>query len=1283
MNIKLNQGGSDPNFYKRNYVDVLNIITPKIYQTEDLALSGLQFSPLDTLLESHINLAKNINTVFNISGVGKGAEFISLSGASQFFIKQNNLTNITTQEFEEKILSPLGKSLKDFNKESDFRSYVEDTLIPNIRLNKPNYLFGLSTQASAHDYLINNLSWLYLLNTSANGNLAFQPSTLVVDRIVDNFFYYNPITLNEALKDVATYIWKNYTTCSLFSTYELIPSMFLSGTGRYVSGTQQLDKLHTLIDVLYSPLYLDAKDTRVRDVFELYNSTSKFNKDTTQAGPYSKFLQAISYSMYDVDDQISKLNLLYDIDRCPDEYLPRIADLIGWELLGADSNKWRGQLKNAMIVYKSKGTKKALKLTLESVFGDTSFNVSSEITELYESYIPNLIYYCLATECSALNSHESWTLSKALEAGVPVTSYSYTDMDHNIRTVVDAILRECFSLYPQNFTIGGVPFSVNSEYDYRGVVNNIPPWELIKYYRYCDIDPRMMNFLEERLTSLGVPRYVVNGFKTYVNQNILTGTSILSVKNGWLFFTSGVNYPPNRESILRNFEKDKVKYLPLWNSKSSSFNLSLEASSFEFSTYAKSLFTSNGLKSILKAIYEYTPAHSIPLVDLNITDEDTAGYDEYVCNNVTYSPSSDVFTASSVFAGFSRVGMNMSSLNRDFSRREVDSLGDGVFLSGIGLSGLDRTSVRRRNYQNLINKGGWYDRTGFNMPGYYAGSDVQNFNSYIPLGYIPSAGKFAPVATYQSFLYDRLSSITIPEVYARCEGLNSENQFYGVYSSATFPVRGTSSVDGNYCVRYSTRGECDPIIPVMHRKMQSNAYTLAEEFVSNFGYQGLDPSVYNVIQCISNSSLTTQPLKTEDFYRFEFGRDLHKLYLNLIKVFGLHSLTRGESRDNGGFNLFSHINGPLLYNGTFNVYGSALNTYPELVTSSYTSEVRLGNSYKNIFSTSALASGTYVASSTSDLYVQKYEFRNPHILSGVELVVPSGVGPNDYFSVYKIDTSFETEDGEDFAIDNTVLKIRSKPSDGLTRVKFNLGTYGLTANKLTPEHNFKVEVPYFIGKDTTNLYGGGGVGVWIHTEPENGYVWSWSNKGVWEIDSVESLTKKRILENLSHYDTMPLNQINVDDISSPSLLIGQSLLDIRNVNSTLFKKNIVEFHTNNNLNKIPNYYNNQVHRLNQVYSVEVFMIPDPVGDSYALIDRVNMLDSTLNEMSSGYTEDELQKVMIFFRENALGLGSRVAQTTSSVFGVSGGSRINYRYHPAFGIFTQNAADAYTIIDISQ
>lgn len=1284
MNIKLNQGGSEKTFFKRNFVDVLDILTPKLYLEEDLSLSGIELSPIDNIIESHINLAKNFNSVFNISGVGKGAEFTSFSGVGQFFIKQNNLTNITTKEFEEKILSPLGKSLKDFNTSAEFRSYVEQTLLPNIRLNKPTYLFNLATQASAHDYLLNTLSWMYILNTSAQGNLAFQPSTLVANRIVDNIYYSDTVTLNEALKDVTTYIWKNYTTCSLFPSIRLIPTAFLSGTGRYVSGTQQLDKLHTLIDVIYSPLFADAKDTRVRDIFELYNSTNKFAKATVRAGPFSKFLRALSYSIYDIDDQVSRLNLLYDIDKCPEEYLPRIADLIGWELLGVDPNKWRMQLKNASTIYKAKGTKKALKLALDATFGETSFDVSSEITELYESYIPNLLYYCLATDCSALKDHSTWTLSKAIAAGVPTSSYSYTDMDHNIKTVVDSIIQEAYFSYPQNFSIGGVPYNPDTLYDYRGTVRNIPPWELVKYYRYCDLDVRMINFFEQRLLSLGVSPSLVSGFVSYIKQNTIQGSTTLSVKNGWLLFTSGVNYPPNRDSILRNFEKDKVKYLPLWNSKSSSFNLSLDASSFEFNTYAKSIFTSNGLKSLIRTIYEFTPAHAIPLVDLGISDQDTADYDESICNTVNYSLSSDLFSGSSIVAGYAKQSMQMSSLNRTFSRTDVDSLADTVFLNGSSISDLDRTNTRRRNYQNLINKSGWYDRTGFNMPGYYAASTTQNYNSYIPLGYIPSAGKFSQIATYQSFLFDRLSSITVPSVYDRCENLNSNNQYYGVYSSATFPIRGTSSINNNYCSRYATRSECDPIIPVIHKRLQKNTLDKANELIAASGYFGYDPSVYNVARILANSSIPVQPLDDNSFFNFEFGRGIHKLYNSLIKDFGFHSLTRGESRENGGFNLFSHTYGPLLYNGPLNVLGSALGAYPELLTTSYTLEKRLGLNNYNIFNANAAVSGTYIASSTSSLYVNKYEFRNPHILSGVELIVPSGVTDTDYFSIYKIDTSYETEDSEDFAVDNTVIKIRSKPSDGLTRVKFNLKTYGPNQNKFIPNHEFSLSLPYFVGKNISNLYGGGGIGVWIHTEPENGYIWSWSNKGIWEIDSVASLTKKRITENLSHYSTIPLQQVDLNTISTPSLQTGDTLLDIRNINSKFFKTLSLKFNTINNLITPPSYYNLSPHRLDQSYSVEVFMIPDPIGDSYVLFDSVDMIDNTLNNQTTGYKEDDLQKILIFFRENALGLGSRVAATTSAVYGVSGGSRINYRYHPFFGTHTYVAGhDSFSIVEITR
>jgi hypothetical protein len=63
MNIKLNQGGSEKTFFKRNFVDVLDILTPKLYLEEDLSLSGIELSPIDNIIESHINLAKNLKSL--------------------------------------------------------------------------------------------------------------------------------------------------------------------------------------------------------------------------------------------------------------------------------------------------------------------------------------------------------------------------------------------------------------------------------------------------------------------------------------------------------------------------------------------------------------------------------------------------------------------------------------------------------------------------------------------------------------------------------------------------------------------------------------------------------------------------------------------------------------------------------------------------------------------------------------------------------------------------------------------------------------------------------------------------------------------------------------------------------------------------------------------------------------------------------------------------------------------------------------------------------------------
>jgi len=1279
MSIKLSQGGSDKNFFKRSYVDVLNILVPKIYGQEDLNLSGLQYSPLDNIIESHINLAKNINSVFNISAVGKGEEFSTFSGTSQFFIKQNNITNISTKEFEKNILAPLQLSLRNFSTESAFRNFIESDLLPNIRLNSPTYLFGLGSASAAHDYLINNLSWLYILNTSANGNLAFQPSTLVADRFVNNVYYGGTITLNEALKDVTTYIWKNYNVCSLFGSKGLIPTTFLSGTGKYVSGTQQLDKLHTLIDVVYSPLVSDSKDSRVRDAFDLYSSIQSFEKSTVAAGPFTKFLTGISYSIYDIDDQVNKINLLYDIDRCPEEFLPRIADLISWDLIGTDPEKWRIQLKNAVSIYKAKGTKKGLELVLESTFGQTSFSLSSQIDELYESYIPNLLYYCLATESSSFQGFNTWTPEKAQALGI--SNYSYTDMDTNIRYAVDNIIYEAYLLYPQNFFVGNKSFDPNGRYFYRDVINVTPPWELEKYYRYCRIDNRLINYFVDRLSCFGVPVDVIQGFQNLILENTLEASSVLSTNNNWLIFTPSKVSPPNRDDILLNFKKDKVKYLTLWSGKSSSFSISLESSSFTFNKYSTQIFTSEGLKNIFKAVYEFTPAHSIPLITVSVSETDYADYQDYSCAQVQYNVSADLFTPSTLNSGFNRIGANMSSLGRVFGRTEVDSWND--FSGTQALSGLDRTSVRRRNYKNLLPKSGWYDRTGFNMPGYLAPSTFTNYNKYLPLGYIPSSGKFTSIASYESWLFDTLSSITIPSVYDRCENFTSKNTYNGIATSSTFPVRG-ESLDESTCIRYATRGDCDPIIPLIHSKFllraeESIASSLSNGSVNNF--YGLDPSTFNVITSVANSSLDTKPNYQRDFFDFEFGRGVHKLYLTYSKDFGFHDLSRDSTRDNGGFNIYSHTFGPGLFNGNLTVNGSAVNTFPNLFTRSYDTNFILNT--QTIFKSGATASGTSLVTSNT---IETFEYRNRHLLSGIELISPSATSILNEFQIYQIDPQYQTEDTEDFAIDNTLLKIKtvSNPK-GLHRAKFNLSAYGPTPNKLVPNHQFTLTIPHFIGRKSGTRYGGGTLGVWIHTEPENSYIWSWTPENKWQINHTSSITPTYVQDNLLHKNTINLTDVDLETIGAVCAQEIQALVSLRNINKDLFSNFNINFNTLNRSICIPNYYNQgqPVHRLNQQYSIELMMIPDPTQETYILIDKVNLLDDTLNALSTGYTEEEIQKIFLFFRSLAFGVASRNSVVTSGLLCSNGGSRSEYRYHPKFGTYTENSSNAYTTIDIKR
>ena len=91
-------------------------------------------------------------------------------------------------------------------------------------------------------------------------------------------------------------------------TDNIIPTDFVSGSVNisgvtYTSGTQLLDRLKTLVDVVYSPLYLNSPDTKLEDSFTTYLTTSTISDEgtlitaTQEKGPFTRFLEGLSFGI--------------------------------------------------------------------------------------------------------------------------------------------------------------------------------------------------------------------------------------------------------------------------------------------------------------------------------------------------------------------------------------------------------------------------------------------------------------------------------------------------------------------------------------------------------------------------------------------------------------------------------------------------------------------------------------------------------------------------------------------------------------------------------------------------------------------------------------------------------------------------------------------------------------------------------------------------------------------------------------------------------------------------
>jgi len=813
-------------------------------------------------------------------------------------------------------------------------------------------------------------------------------------------------------------------------------------------------------------------------------------------------------------------------------------------------------------------------------------------------------------------------------------------------------------------------------FDYRGRVAPIPPWEEENFYNWCDISQDLMLFIEQELVNFGVIDTRAKELKEYVlNRTINGDTEFKIFNNNFLFFTSSLELPPNYSSILATYDKDKLDYLSMWNGKSSTFDVNVSAGAFEEDLFVSREFNTDDFFDSLGIVKEFSPAKTTPRVYVSLETEDQVKGVDFPYEIRRYSFNDLIGDMSSVLAGFSQSGVDMRTsgvkatgsqmlpsfdfagyggVNNHtnlpvFTRGMVDSLGDPLiqgFSSTLEVSGADygagptvtygeyfsrgmvnanpsaciadRNSGRRRDLKNLVPTDGWYIRDGFNMPMYLNASDTE----FLPLGLMPS-----------SMTYQDISGIfDYHQVWDLCETIYSNNSFFGVPTANTFQCRGKYPIEFGQYVPYQTRALLPSFIKALdsieRRKAELEASATYHLNKHNFTMSGdyYDPSAV----ILSNIDYGN---KIEDYTSPTFSDEFQRLYKDYTNVFDKHSL--GEIRlDNyvdGGPNIFSHLYGPLYFNGNFSINGSSVDTSVTLVASSVPNEVTMNFNSVYMYDRQGTL-GTFIASSPGDLFVEKQEWRNPYMFSGVELVDTSSVGSGNEFSLFKVSGEGIQKFGNTYLTNNGIVVQRAQSM--LPRVRVSLQDYdqteeadGKKSNFMIPEHEFKIDVGSIFGKDRENNFGGGAVGVWLHTKVEedgdnNLVFWNWSKNNKWELVNVSSVTGvggiEKVKADYAHSFNYPQVGALIGYPDPPDVSNDLSKYSLNFISADSLNRSVLSFNTKNRSIRVPVPYHKQfgqVHRLNQDYILEVFPYADDTPNSYFMMSHISVQDMTEVERS--------------------------------------------------------------------
>ena len=1178
-------------YSKLNFVDAVKIITPDFYLEDDLAVSGNQVKLTDLLINSHLVGISKVADTLDISSIPwsySTSNINTASGFGQFFVKQNKFTEVTPYKFQRNLLEPLGYEYTDYATSSEFHDFLSGTLLPKIQLNSSSLAVDTSsrfasTASGTHEYLIKNFGWLYLLNTSGP---VESPSSVLASSISTRLYTGKDYLINDGVKDYQRYLWNNYSNFSSIDP-TIIPGNFLSGTGSYTSGTQNLEKLQTLVDVAYSPLYIDQEDTTVKDAIEAYIGSSDTLQSVEVAGPFNKFLRAVSYSFRDLDNQMESLETLASIKDCPADYLPYLAKLVGWKLYGKNPDSWRNQIRNATSLYKKKGTKTGLIDALNTIIIQNPIDVSSAVTEMYESYIPQLLYYFLLTETDIFDP-KTYTKEKAESLGIDPRTFSFTSKDHNVRAAVDSIIHNAVQTRPFLFFIRNEPFRLsilengqawfgptvydgqqwytgedfgpfsqpllvkgddNFVFSYRNRSTPVPPWDEPKFYKNCAVTKDLLNFYAEELNRFCVPKGLQEDFVNYTSEYILNANdqSDLYLGNGYVFFTSSLQQPPNYDSIIDNMSYTDYDVLSLWNGKSSTFDFTVCAGDFSSILFqdSSSLYSTNDILASLEIVDDFVPAKSIPRTRVVLGCNEYVSGIEYQCPQISYGlvnvpGTGGAFTSGTsgnlanfevcgsyirgtgkalgeeIYSGFND---DQSFVNHDklpvFRRDQVNyafnASGSVVnttlvvppTANAVG-EPTRRKSLRRRNFHNVLDQKGWYGRDGHNMPSFY--NNTSSILDNLPLGFIPSSMSFADASP------ENLSG-----VYSKnCEGSASKASYFGLNVSNAILARNYGSLQLSSCDPFVRRNIAPEEVYTLWKFNELKKKGIASEIVRcNQEYHdacstwvNFEDSYANQIEDISFDKYLSPELDKRGVTAGS-GRGLNGIQYvyNTYNDYFLSS-TDGSSLpektiktiQTGGPTILSHTYGPLYFNANFSIEGSAISNQARL-SEDEPGTLLLTNTFETTYPIQLNVSGPQLldasvgVSAIQDVntpYYGKPEFAASHFLSGLTLIDTSSTDRSNLSSIANTFILFDLNNSESVANPNFDNYLIQNPSVymksngiGLPRIKYDLsGFTQMEKNILVPEHDFELEVKYATGKSNTARLGGGNIGVVIRTKTE-------------------------------------------------------------------------------------------------------------------------------------------------------------------------------------------------------